>query len=373
MNRSTSPGPTAEAQLRFLQRIGRILDEGRFTTTYKFALLIALTNIAVRIGHDDDATLDVLLDELAREFIDLHWSMARPYPGLGGGMLRFGTHSTGTAAVISAIAPHAGAARASHAHRIEHRPSEVKLMATVRRTITRDVLYRLQALGPAQAGAEDTVQFLYRHPPDAAGCGALEHITLRPGVAACLRSLRQVIVAMVQARWAQWMREHNDQLGPDRNLEAFMFGTSRIPLAHHAAWLHELQNGRCFYTGTRLRSPADTAVDHFLPRARYVLDEPYNLVLAAKSVNGDKSDCIASARHLAAWSRRNAELRRGGAGWPADAPRAGQAQPGWHIARAVAGWLYAIAERDGLSVWDAPGKLAPLDAGWRGALWVDAA
>jgi hypothetical protein len=373
MNRTTSTGPTAEAQLRFLQRIGRILDEGRFTTTYKFALLIALTNIAVRTGHDDDATLDVPLDELAREFIDLHWSMARPYPGLGGALLRFGTHTAGTAAVISAIAPHAGAARASHAHRIEHRPTESKLVATVRRTITRDVLYRLQALGPAQAGAEDTVQFLYRHPPDAAGCAALEHITLRPGVAACLRSLRQVIVAMVQARWAQWMREHNDQLGPDRNLESFLFGTSRIPLAHHAAWLHELQDGRCFYTGTRLRSPADAAVDHFLPRARYALDEPANLVLAAKSVNGNKSDCIASARHLAAWARRNAEMRGGGAGWPEDAPRTGPADGGWHTARAVAGWLYAIAERDGLSVWDAPGKLAPLDAGWRGALGVEAA
>ncbi len=148
---------------------------------------------------------------------------------------------------------------------------------------------------------------------------------------------------------------------------------SCFPLAHHAAWLHELQGGRCFYTGTRLRSPADAAVDHFLPRARYALDEPANLVLAAKSVNGNKSDCIASARHLAAWARRNAELRLGGAGRPEDAPRMGQADGGWGTARAVAGWLYSIAERDGLSVWDAPGKLAPLDAGWRGALGVEAA
>ena len=34
--------PTAETQIRFLERIQRILSEGQFTATYKFALLHAL-------------------------------------------------------------------------------------------------------------------------------------------------------------------------------------------------------------------------------------------------------------------------------------------------------------------------------------------
>lgn len=40
------PAPSAEFQLDFLAKVERILSQGQFTTTYKFALLIALTNIS---------------------------------------------------------------------------------------------------------------------------------------------------------------------------------------------------------------------------------------------------------------------------------------------------------------------------------------
>ena len=44
--------PSAEAQVRFLRDLQRILDEGSFVATYKFALIHALADLAVERGDD---------------------------------------------------------------------------------------------------------------------------------------------------------------------------------------------------------------------------------------------------------------------------------------------------------------------------------
>jgi hypothetical protein len=58
--------PSSEFQLQFLQKVQLLLDSGKFTSTYKFALLIALTNVAVEKGDDSGAALEVNLDDVAR-------------------------------------------------------------------------------------------------------------------------------------------------------------------------------------------------------------------------------------------------------------------------------------------------------------------
>jgi hypothetical protein len=42
--------PTAEDQVRFLLNIQRLLLEGLFTATYKYALLLALGDLSVELG-----------------------------------------------------------------------------------------------------------------------------------------------------------------------------------------------------------------------------------------------------------------------------------------------------------------------------------
>ena len=93
------------------------------------------------------------------------------------------------------------------------------------------MLYRLQVVGPStNAASIGSDRFRHKHPSDGAGCPVLITSTLKPGVAACIRSLRTVIAAMVQARWAQWIRAYNPRQGPERNLEAFLLGANRVPL-----------------------------------------------------------------------------------------------------------------------------------------------
>ena len=48
-----TPPPSPEAQLAFLSKLQRLFAEGDFTATYKFALLIALADLAVERGRDD--------------------------------------------------------------------------------------------------------------------------------------------------------------------------------------------------------------------------------------------------------------------------------------------------------------------------------
>ncbi|HEX6852978.1 MAG TPA: hypothetical protein VF139_16400 [Candidatus Polarisedimenticolaceae bacterium] len=45
-----SPEPSPAEQLRFLENYQTLLDEGQFTATYKFALLVALADLAVESG-----------------------------------------------------------------------------------------------------------------------------------------------------------------------------------------------------------------------------------------------------------------------------------------------------------------------------------
>lgn len=75
--------PTAEEQIRFLQNVQGILEEGSFTSTYKYALLLSLADIAVERGDDSGAEFDVSLDEIAERCVQYYRRQARPYKAGG--------------------------------------------------------------------------------------------------------------------------------------------------------------------------------------------------------------------------------------------------------------------------------------------------
>src|SRR5271165_6533341 len=71
--------PTAEQQIAFLHDLQRIFEEGDFSATYKFALLMALAEIAVELGNDSGAQQTVSLQLIAEKFVELYWRQAAPY------------------------------------------------------------------------------------------------------------------------------------------------------------------------------------------------------------------------------------------------------------------------------------------------------
>src|SRR5579872_6804056 len=74
------PLPTPEDQVQFLRNIQRLLAEGLFVASYKFALVHALADLAVLKGDDSGAPLEIETKEIAVRFVDLYWRQSRPFP-----------------------------------------------------------------------------------------------------------------------------------------------------------------------------------------------------------------------------------------------------------------------------------------------------
>lgn len=71
--------PTPQEQLKFLKHIQQILQSGTFTSTYKFALLISITRLAIEQGQDTGAALHLEYQDIAEKFIDLYWKQSLPF------------------------------------------------------------------------------------------------------------------------------------------------------------------------------------------------------------------------------------------------------------------------------------------------------
>jgi hypothetical protein len=75
----TWPIPTPEEQVLFLRNIQRLLAEGLFVATYKFALVHALADLAVLKGDDSGAPLEIKTKEIAAKFVELYWRQSGPF------------------------------------------------------------------------------------------------------------------------------------------------------------------------------------------------------------------------------------------------------------------------------------------------------
>jgi hypothetical protein len=72
--------PSPEEQIGFLVNLQRLLDEGLFVASYKFALLLALADLSIEKGDDSGAPLPLDAAQIAEKFIVYYWRQAVPYP-----------------------------------------------------------------------------------------------------------------------------------------------------------------------------------------------------------------------------------------------------------------------------------------------------
>lgn len=284
--------PDPARQVEFLQNLQRLLNEGEFTATYKYALLIALGDISVEHGDDSGAELRITSEQIAEKFIDYYWRHAMPYPSKSGGSGVLRQNSGKQAAVVRLLVD---------MHAVV--PSDRSLKLCDRhtwRTVRKEVagIVRNMPLWKLQTVAGSTDDFLYEN----RGQGA--EITLRPGVAFCFRRFYGLITDLIRGAWLRRVRMYNSALLDDvSDLQAFMFGDERMDLSSVRPILMDLQAGNCFYCEGALKRESD--VDHFIARSRYPVDLGHNFVLAHKSCNSSKADHLAAVDHLARWDERN--------------------------------------------------------------------
>jgi len=345
--------PTPEAQVQFLRNIQRLLAEGSFVATYKFALIHALADLAVLKGEDSGAPLDITTKDIATKFVGLYWQQSRPFQfGSETSSLVLQQNTGKQAAIISQIVD-LQLKSGSSLSRVKQRDSRnwSALITEVDQVVRTMPLWKLQTVG------EERLNFLY----DNLDSGT--RITLKPGVAYCLRSFYGLIRDIIEGAWARFVQRINaNKLGSITDLGTFLFGQDRGSLDAYRPILLEVQQGVCLYCLKDL--PKQAQVDHFVPWARYPVDLGHNFVLAHNQCNNAKSDYLAAENHLAAWVERNRrhqvelQARLDAAGLPCDLTASIQ----------IARWVYEQTEKANGQVWLMERTLQHLSPAWSGCL-----
>jgi hypothetical protein len=348
------------SELRFLRKLQRLLAEGDFTATYKFALLNALADLSVEHDAAADGSLRVPIAAIAEKFIEYYWPQARPYRPIDGRPVVLRQNNLGQATVISTLIErqqeHAalGAARAARSWR--------GLVSSVARTIREMPLWKLQRVG------NDVDEFLY-----ARAEFADDSIRLLPGVPQAFRTLHGLVLDAVRGAWIRQIGRiaANRPLLGDADLGAFLFGSERGRLAGFAQVLRDHQRSRCLYCAREVRGAGD--VDHFIAWSRYPVDLGHNLVLAHADCNASKRDFLAHPKHVEQWWRTHVERapelshRLDALKLPHDAPRS----------QAIAWWAYEHGEGSGAHAWIEKKRFARLGGEWRGVFgrgrWLEVA
>jgi len=345
-------GPTAAEQVAFLGQIERLLSEGQFVATYKYALLVAIADLAVQFGSDAGSELDLPVRSIAEKFIELYWRQCAPY----GNVVADGAHgvpiqSTGQqASIISIVAK----LRERHGSLVLARqaPAWKKAITETSQLIDKMPLWRLQVL------RKETLDFLYAKSP------AKGSIRLKWGVAANLRRFHGMIIRLAQSEWLRFIQALPGNallLGATSDLGQFLFGAERSALIRMTEPLTEVQRGLCLYCQRRAGSGE---VDHFVPWSRYPRDLAHNLVLAHKDCNRNKSDLLASEVHLDRWLQRNSDYDSA----IGEAGRRASIIVDLPAAVNVAAWAYAHGTELGAAAWLSGDIVEPLTGKWRSML-----
>jgi 5-methylcytosine-specific restriction endonuclease McrA len=345
----TWPLPTPEEQVQFLRNVQRVLAEGLFVASYKYALIHALAALAVLKGEDSGAPLDLTTKEIAAKLVELYWQQCRPFQAVGAPSGLILQQNTGKqAAIISQIVESQEQCGGS-LFRVKQEASDrwSGLVAEVDQVVRTMPLWKLQTVG------EERLDFLYEN------LDRGSRITLKPGVAYCLRAFYGLLRDLIQGAWVRFVQKLNaNRLGNVCDLGTFLFGQERASLDVYRPILMDVQHGTCLYCRKTLSKQSH--VDHFIPWSRYSADLGHNFVLAHDRCNNSKSDHLAAERHLAAWVERNRlheeelQARLEAAVLSCDMAAANQ----------VAKWVYQQTEKANGQVWVVEKVLEHLSPVW---------
>lgn len=348
--------PDPEEQVQFLFKLQRLINEGSFVATYKFALLLALAELSVERGDDSTESLSLDTRDIAEKYIAVYWRQCLPWvpPGRSGRATGRLHQATGAqAAILDRIGEAYEQFDGSLTRLRRDRRSWGVLVSQVAATVRNQPLWRLQTIG------RRSIDFLYPN------VGKGNRIVLHGDAVYCFRRFFELVTDLAESAWVRFMIRlpaNRPILGEWADLRQFLFGIQRSVLGPFRRVLVDNQRGRCFYCEERIRGEA--VVDHFVPWARYPQDLGHNLVAADAACNGDKGDRLPAYVHLRRWNARNARPDLAeqftSLALPHDATVTGR----------IAVWAYRRAERFGATVWDRrKDVVTSLDPRWRQLPW----
>lgn len=281
--------PSAEDQITFLKKIQALFDDSSFNATYKYALLITLTDLAIEYGDDLGNPLELKSELIATRFSEIYWPQIKEFStgvrGTSSGVL---SQNNGSQAEIITtlqnISEKLGVDDFSKV--IDHKIWQQKL-GKITRTIWENPVFFLQ---------DDSNQFIYKYSRNKTS------LTLTPEAGFCFRKFSEFIIQYAKQGWIEHIKSNkrNQQIiGPIDDLESFLFGNARESLNAIRPLLLDYHSGKCFYCNKSILKNPD--IDHFIPWKKYPRNIAENFVLSCSSCNRSKSDMLAAKNHLEKW------------------------------------------------------------------------
>ena len=286
-----------------IERLLRVIDEGRRTATYKLALLLGIIDAVAMLPGS--TALPTRL--IAERVLEVYFPQTRSYVDRNGVAYvprQISMKSSTVLAAVERLRLDADAMRCRTLDGVARRRPDLyhATVDVVEDTFVRYPIPLLQTVGAT------VIPFLYDVGwPEGTSIASLrrrqaDHVQLLDGVADRLVVLGPMLRPLIELHWVQDVARWTGIATEDEALHGHLFGRDRAafptPLVSS---LRDLQHDSCFYCGDRLTGRVE--VDHFLPWSRWPNDAIENLVLADRC-NGAKSDHLAASTHLARWRAR---------------------------------------------------------------------
>ncbi|MCQ8887546.1 HNH endonuclease [Pseudoalteromonas agarivorans] len=326
-----------QQQLDFIAYIQRMLVEGDFSATYKFALLHAIADVCVEQPLlSEQSELVIELPTLADKLITLYWHHAMPFSSEHTGESALLKQNTGAQSKVISVLFECQQNNIRNLRQLKQSPFYKPTFNAAMATLKSGPLWRLQIL------AKQEECFLYPH------TNSTQFITLNAGIASCFRRFYDLVVYLAKNAWLQKIQsiKHNQALiGPQSQLQEFLFGVDRNALTKAKPVLVELQSNTCFYCQKPMKN--DVEVDHFIPFARYANDLGHNFVAAHRTCNNNKRDFLAAQQHRERWQNQNLVVNSQiisnelSAYFHCDADKS----------LAVSNWAYQVAQANSAKLW----------------------
>jgi hypothetical protein len=278
-------------QLDFISYIQRLLSEGDFASTYKFALLHALADICVEKPAQSNTELMITHDEIIEKFIQIYWQHAKPFTGTKAGAL---LQNNGNQVKIITDIQGLQSLDLRNINEAKEDKKWSKIYSNTKRILKDGPLWRLQIL------SRNEECFLYPHDKKS------QFIILNKGIADCFRRFYDLILHLTRQSWLNKVVAipfNQKIIGRGSEVQDFLFGTNRKSIVKAVPVLREIQSGNCFYCEKSIKHSPE--VDHFIPFAKYPNDLGHNFVLAHSSCNNNKRDYLASNNHKDNWFKQN--------------------------------------------------------------------
>jgi hypothetical protein len=294
--------------IAFAERMLNLLDEGAFTATYKYAVLLALMDLCLEHSTKTGAAPDmVVTTQVAEKVVELYWPHTAPFHSVRGESV-LAQNISGQAEIISAIRAFRERITADPSAPISQArldaPNDFdELVEFVEWKLVEMPLPRLQTVGIHRD------EFIYSIGWDQSirksefSAGEFDnriHLLGRAGDH--LVRLAGLLRPLIQRQWTGMIARINRELIDESELEEFLFGVPRAMLSRLRAPLRELQDNTCFYCRREVKSASE--IDHFIPWVRYPDNGIDNLVFAHASCNNAKRHFLAAPQHISRWIPR---------------------------------------------------------------------